>query len=45
MVSAFLDSIRVVHLVPADRELVLRTCLAGLGRGPESELVAGEVTT
>lgn len=33
--SAFLAAIGAVSLLPADRDLMLRTFLSGLGRGPE----------
>lgn len=38
--SAFLAAIAAVSLLPADRDLMLRTFLSGLGRGPE-QLEAG----
>lgn len=33
--SAFLAAVAAVSLLPADRDLMLRTFLSGLGRGPE----------
>ena len=42
--AAFLAALQSVSLLPADRDLMLRTFLAGLGRGPETvDVVAGEV--
>lgn len=43
VVTAFLEALRVLGLVPADRDLALRTFLQGLGRGPETtpEVEAG----
>ena len=36
--AAFLAAVQTVSLLPADRDLMLRTFLAGLGRGPETVL-------
>lgn len=33
--AAFLAAVQAVSLLPADRDLMLRTFLAGIGRGPE----------
>jgi hypothetical protein len=43
VVSAFMQALAAVSLVPADRDLALRTFLQGLGRG--SDVVAGEVAS
>lgn len=44
VVQAFLGAVAALGLVPADRDLALRTFLQGLGRGPETTVVAGEVS-
>lgn len=44
VVQAFLGAVSALGLVPADRDLALRTFLQGLGRGPEGSVVAGEVS-
>lgn len=45
VVTAVLRMFEVLQLVPADRDLALRTFLQGLGRGPETaDVVAGEVS-
>lgn len=41
VVQAFLGAVAALGLVPADRDLALRSFLQGLGRGPE--VVPGEV--
>lgn len=41
VVSAFLSALGVLGLVPADRDLALRTFLSGLGRGPEAVEAGG----
>lgn len=33
--AAFLAAVQAVALIPADRDLMLRTFLSGIGRGPE----------
>lgn len=43
VISAFLETLRVLQLVPADRDVAVRTFLDGLGRGEAGVVVAGEL--